>query len=412
MANWRDDLSVHPAADLFPLMSEAELGQLGEDIVANGLQSRIIIYDRQLLDGRNRLDAMALVGIKFKIELSRSRARLIHFEDRHIAWANAPGANDLSGVIDPYAYVVSANIHRRHLTSDQKRELIARLLRAKPGASDRQIAKQTNSSPSTVGAVRKEKEASGDVSKLDTRKDTKGRKQPASKPKAAKPEPKPKPQPEIDPEDMKARLAAADAAANDPKPKPLDFEKVKAKVAELEQQFVDLEIQQCLIRAQQAESVKQANLTPSQAREIKKLSDESDRQLDDILAKHQLGTEEEYYDIAHRVVLEDDDRKRFIKQARNPQKALDDDREREQRGEMECDRNDARQEARQSGESWSEVKDQWEADWILDNWTDEREQEFLKRFKHEWQCNHRQEFPNSDFAPTSKAKFNKARRVT
>jgi hypothetical protein len=33
----RDHLPVHPAADLFPLMSEPELRELGEDIKKNGL---------------------------------------------------------------------------------------------------------------------------------------------------------------------------------------------------------------------------------------------------------------------------------------------------------------------------------------------------------------------------------------
>ena len=30
--SWRDVLKVHPAAELFPLMSDAELKELGEDI--------------------------------------------------------------------------------------------------------------------------------------------------------------------------------------------------------------------------------------------------------------------------------------------------------------------------------------------------------------------------------------------
>jgi DNA repair exonuclease SbcCD ATPase subunit len=55
-------------------------------------------------------------------------------------------------------------------------------LKADPSKSDRQIAEQTKTSPTTVGKVRAEKEASGDVSKVDTRTDTKGRKQPSSKP--------------------------------------------------------------------------------------------------------------------------------------------------------------------------------------------------------------------------------------
>ena len=34
--------------------------------------------------------------------------------------------------IDPYAYVMSANLHRRHLTPEQRRELVAKLLKASP----------------------------------------------------------------------------------------------------------------------------------------------------------------------------------------------------------------------------------------------------------------------------------------
>ena len=36
------------------------------------------------------------------------------------------------GRTDPYAYVISANIRRRHLTAEQKRELIAKLIKATP----------------------------------------------------------------------------------------------------------------------------------------------------------------------------------------------------------------------------------------------------------------------------------------
>ena len=80
------------------------------------------------------------------------------------------------------AFIVSANIHRRHLTAEQKRDLIAALLKATPEKSDRQIAKTVKASPTTVGTVRTEMEARGDVSKLDTRQDSKGRRQPAKTP--------------------------------------------------------------------------------------------------------------------------------------------------------------------------------------------------------------------------------------
>ena len=82
---------------------------------------------------------------------------------------------------DPYEYVKSANIHRRHLTAEKKREAIANLIKATPGKSDRQIAKTAKASPTFVGKVRAEMEAKGEVSTVDTRTDAKGVKQPARK---------------------------------------------------------------------------------------------------------------------------------------------------------------------------------------------------------------------------------------
>jgi hypothetical protein len=162
--NWRDVLPIHPAAELFPLMSEPELRELGEDIKAHGLVQAVHLYKGKLLDGRNRLDAMELISGSV--------------DPRSVA-------HNLDDAVDPYAYVIAANIHRRHLTVKQQRELIAKLIKQTPDKSDRQIATQTKTSPTTVGKIRKEAEAAGDVSKLDTRTDTKGRKQPSAKPKKA-----------------------------------------------------------------------------------------------------------------------------------------------------------------------------------------------------------------------------------
>src|SRR5262249_28467042 len=131
--SWRDVLPVHPAADLFPMMSEAELRELGEDIKKHGLASRIVLWspacgskEISLIDGRNRLDAMELVGVDTSNCIIPKEAGATH--------------------ADPYAYVVAANIHRRHLTAEQKGELIAKLLKAKPEQSNREIAKQAKSS--------------------------------------------------------------------------------------------------------------------------------------------------------------------------------------------------------------------------------------------------------------------------
>src|SRR6516164_9671167 len=180
--SWRDVLPIHPAAELFPLMSPDELKALGEDIRKNALTSPIALWraspaaQLQLLDGRNRLDAIEIIdkcpaikdASQIEAVIKQGKAILLHES------------------VDPYAYVISANIHRRHLTAEQKRELIAELIKAQPEKPDLQIAKTVKVSPTTVGTVRREMEAKGDVSKLETRTDTKGRQQPARKKTARK----------------------------------------------------------------------------------------------------------------------------------------------------------------------------------------------------------------------------------
>jgi hypothetical protein len=63
--NWRDHLKVHPAADLFPRMSQSELQELADDMKRNGVKSHLTFTRQEgvlyLIDGINRLD-MAING--------------------------------------------------------------------------------------------------------------------------------------------------------------------------------------------------------------------------------------------------------------------------------------------------------------------------------------------------------------
>ena len=85
----------HPYANLFPLMSSAELRELATDIKANGQQEPILLYEDLILDGRNRYRACKLAGVEPKTE----------------QWVGKGSALD---------YVVSLNLHRRHLSEVQK----------------------------------------------------------------------------------------------------------------------------------------------------------------------------------------------------------------------------------------------------------------------------------------------------
>ena len=159
--------------------------------------------DFQLLDGRNRLDAAELVGLTVHWNASSGEMSLLNgrhrlqlgamtthlFELRPgLALGNCKPVN--AKWIDPYDYVLSANIHRRHLTADQKRELIAKVIEANPHRSDRQIGEQVKADHKTVGSIRKVIEDVGRVPHVATRQDTRGRAQPSHKPPSRKPAPR------------------------------------------------------------------------------------------------------------------------------------------------------------------------------------------------------------------------------
>jgi ParB/Sulfiredoxin domain len=116
-ATWRDKYKVHPAADVFPMMSDEELRALGEDIKAHGLNRPIVLWlagddDWVLIDGRNRLEAMERAGV--------SRVWTDENEDD-----------------DPLPFIISANIRRRHLNKQQQADLIVAAHAAAPRLSPR-----------------------------------------------------------------------------------------------------------------------------------------------------------------------------------------------------------------------------------------------------------------------------------
>jgi phenylpyruvate tautomerase PptA (4-oxalocrotonate tautomerase family) len=171
--NWRDHLDVHPAAELFPPMSADDLKVFAEDIKKHdGMYMPVVLYGEALLDGRNRLDALALLG-------------LLNIDGGRLAYRGADGirryvpVHHASEPLDPYEFALSLNLHRRHLTAEQKRELIAKVLKATPEKSNRQIAEIVKTDKNNVAAVRKEKESTGEISPVEktTGKDGKARKQ-------------------------------------------------------------------------------------------------------------------------------------------------------------------------------------------------------------------------------------------
>jgi hypothetical protein len=224
--SWREVLPVHPAAELFPSMSEAELRELGDDIKKRGQRVPVTIFQpvgmepKQLLDGCNRLDAMAMVELPIIKSDGTLDDRVVKFEHAY--------ADPARGGVDPFAYVLSANIHRRHLTAEQKNELIDKLIKANPEKSNRQLAEHAKVGHPRIARRRKRLEDKRDVERRSTSIDTKGREQPATKRSTKTPKPVQAttevPEttvgdgPEAAAEKRKAESAAADALPTDMKP--------------------------------------------------------------------------------------------------------------------------------------------------------------------------------------------------
>ncbi|KKL72778.1 hypothetical protein LCGC14_2081550, partial [marine sediment metagenome] len=104
------DLTFHPASEMFPLLSDADLAALASDIKANGLREPITLHpDGSILDGRNRYRACINVEV----------------EPRFVEW-------DDQGT--PEVFVISMNLYRRHLTVGQRSMAGARLANMKSGA--------------------------------------------------------------------------------------------------------------------------------------------------------------------------------------------------------------------------------------------------------------------------------------
>lgn len=101
LPSWPADVAVHPAAELFPLMTGKDFAELVQDIRTNGLVDPIVrTVDGRILDGRNRYRACVEAGVE-------------------------PSFRIYDG--EPWRFVISTNLHRRHLTDGQRAMIAAKM---------------------------------------------------------------------------------------------------------------------------------------------------------------------------------------------------------------------------------------------------------------------------------------------
>jgi protein gp37/ParB-like chromosome segregation protein Spo0J len=109
---------VHPAANIFPMMSEDEYLALARSVAIQGLEHDIILtHDGRLLDGRNRLMAVYATGQNERFRWLGERT-----DEQYLQ------------------YSLDANLHRRQLTPSQKAVAALEVEKVKAGfAKERQV---------------------------------------------------------------------------------------------------------------------------------------------------------------------------------------------------------------------------------------------------------------------------------
>jgi ParB-like chromosome segregation protein Spo0J len=91
----------HPIADVWPMMDEAKIQELADDIRKNGQLVPVWIYEGKILDGRNRWAACKIAGIE-------------------------PKTQEYTGD-EPTAFAVSLNDRRRHMNKGSLAAVAAEL---------------------------------------------------------------------------------------------------------------------------------------------------------------------------------------------------------------------------------------------------------------------------------------------
>jgi ParB-like chromosome segregation protein Spo0J len=94
-------MNFHQYANLFPMLSGDALEGLKADIEQHGVRDPVVLLNGEILDGRNRYTCAVELGIDFPTQEYQGD--------------------------DPLSFVISHNLHRRHLTESQRASIAARV---------------------------------------------------------------------------------------------------------------------------------------------------------------------------------------------------------------------------------------------------------------------------------------------
>ena len=105
--NRKTKMEYHEYANIYRMLPDKELQTLAADIKSKGQLLPITSYEGKILDGRNRFRACGIAGLQ-------------------------PRFTEYTGD-DPLGFVMSHNLHRRHLTESQRAMVAAKWAKLKNG---------------------------------------------------------------------------------------------------------------------------------------------------------------------------------------------------------------------------------------------------------------------------------------
>lgn len=143
-----------PFVNVLPPLDADERAELRADIAAHGVTYSVVVTDEdEVIDGHNRLEIAVELGLQ------------------------AVPITVLAGLTaeQKLARAEDLNMHRRHLTRDQKRAVVARRLKADPTRSNRDIAAAAGVDHKTVGGVRAALAGIGEIPQMTATRGMDGR---------------------------------------------------------------------------------------------------------------------------------------------------------------------------------------------------------------------------------------------
>jgi len=152
----------HPISDVWPMMDEAKLAELADDIRKNGQLVPVWLYEGKILDGRNRWAACMIAGVdpktkEYKGDEPTAFAVSLNDRRRHM---NKGSLAAVAAELEPF---FAADAKRRQIRKPKAHSVVAKMPQQTPSKAREEAAKSVGVAARYVQDAKKVKAGSPDV---------------------------------------------------------------------------------------------------------------------------------------------------------------------------------------------------------------------------------------------------------